>query len=85
MTQETKDMSYVCQKETLTVIECVFYTGLKKSYLYKLTHLGQIPHFKPFGGKIFFDRKEIDAWLKSARVKTQDEIEREALSYTSGH
>ena len=50
----------LCNKAALTVDECALYTGMAKSYIYKLTHEGIIPHAKPNGKKIFFDRLELD-------------------------
>ena len=41
----------------------------------------KIPHYKPSGKLIFFERDEFDAWLLGNRVKTRDEISREAMNY----
>jgi len=54
-------------KKTLTVEECSKYSGYSISYLYKLTSTKSIPHFKR-GKKIYFDKDEIDAWLKQHKV-----------------
>jgi len=62
-------------KKVLTFDECVEYTGLSKGYIYKLTHGRMIPHFKPSGKKIYFDREEIDQWLLSNRVMTTEEVQ----------
>jgi excisionase family DNA binding protein len=51
------------------------YSALSVSYLYKLTSTQQIPHFKPRGKIIYFDRSELDEWLRQNRVKTTAEIE----------
>lgn len=69
------------QKETLTLEEAAFYSGISKSYLYKLTSSGSIPHYKPEGKMVYFDRDELNAWLKRNRVKTVDEIEQQATDY----
>jgi excisionase family DNA binding protein len=50
-------------KNVLTFSEALIYTGLKRSYMYKLTATGKIPHSKPNGKLIFFDRKLLDQWL----------------------
>lgn len=71
------------QKTVLNFDEAAVYTSLSKSYLYKLTCTGQIPHSKPNGKQIYFDKKEIDAWLLRNRVKTASEIETEAATYVS--
>lgn len=68
----------ICTKEVLTVDEAAKYLGLSKSYLYKMTHYQQIPHYKP-GGKIcYFKRTELERWLTEKRVATRDEISRRA-------
>jgi excisionase family DNA binding protein len=68
-------------KEVLTLEEVVYYTGLSKSYLYKLTSTGAIPHYKPFGKSLFFNRGEIEAWLQNNAISTNQEMEGNALGY----
>lgn len=70
-------------KKILTFDELVEYTGLSKSYLYKLTASAKIPHSKPTGKVIFFDKKKIDAWLLDNQVKSEQELLDEANTYTS--
>ena len=71
------------QKDTLTLEEASTYSGISKSYLYKLTSGGIIPHYKPEGKTIYFDRAELDSWLKRNRVKTVEEIEQEATTFVT--
>jgi len=68
-------------KQVLTAEDVVLLTGLKKSYLYKLTALRQIPHYKPNGKCIFFDRGEIEQWQKQNRVATELEREQGAIKH----
>ena len=68
-------------KQVLTAEDVVLLTGLKKSYLYKLTALRQIPHYKPNGKCIFFDRSEIEQWQKQNRVATELECEQAAIKH----
>ena len=68
-------------KQVLTAEDVVLLTGLKKSYLYKLTALRQIPHYKPNGKCIFFDRHEIEQWQKQNRVATELECEQGAIKH----
>ena len=70
-----------CTKEVLTADEVSQYTGLSKSYIYKLTMNRQIPHYKPTGKIVFFNRREIEEWLLSNRVKTESELNTEANQY----
>lgn len=68
-------------KEVLTSDEAAKYMGISKSYLYKLTMGRQIPHFKPNGKMCYFDRLELEKWLKSNRIATEQEIEEQTQSY----
>ena len=66
-------------KEVLTSDEAARYLGVSKSCLYKWTCARQIPHFKsPTGKMCFFNRKEIEEWMQSQRVATNDELELQA-------
>lgn len=73
----------LAQKEVLTFAEAAAYTGMKKSYLYKLTASKQIPHYKPAGKNCFFKRTELEAWLTANPVATTDELNAEAQAYCS--
>lgn len=70
-----------CTKEVLTSDEAAKYMGISKSYLYKLTMRQQIPHYKPMGKMVYFDRLELEKWLKLNRISTTDEIEQKAMAY----
>lgn len=70
-------------KKALTLEEVAAYTGLSKSYLYKLTSTGGIPCYKPRSKMVYFDRDEIDTWLLQNRIKTKEEIEAEAATYVT--
>ena len=56
-------------------------TGFSKSHLYKLTCSHQIPHYKPNGKQIYFDRAEVEAWMKQNRVATTQEMDQKAINY----
>ncbi len=67
------------QKEVLTSDECAKYLGVSMSCLYKWTMTRQIPHYKsPTGKMCFFNRKEIEDWMQTNRVATDEELERQA-------
>jgi excisionase family DNA binding protein len=67
-------------KEVLTFKEACIYTGMKESYMYKLTSSGKIPHSKPQGGKIYLKRTSLENWLLQNPVKTADQIKMEAAN-----
>ena len=69
-------------KTVLNIGEVSKLTGLSKSTLYKLTSTGGIPYYKK-AKHCFFDRSEIDSWLKSNRLKYMEEIEKEASTFVT--
>lgn len=70
------------QKEVLTSDEAAKYLGISKSCLYKWTMARQIPHYKsPTGKMCFFNRKEIEAWMQSQRVATDEELAAQAETF----
>ena len=70
-----------CTKEVLTSDEASRYMGISKSYLYKLTMKQQIPHYKPMGKMVYFNRQELETWLQSNRVATDAELSQKAQTY----
>lgn len=72
--------SLLAAKNVLTLEEAALLTGLSKSTLYKLTCSHQIPHYKR-AKMLYFDRAELEAWMKQNRVASEQEIEERAVSY----
>lgn len=75
----------VVNKEVLTSNEAASYMGVSKSYLYKMTMERQIPHYKPMGKMMYFNRQELEQWLLRNRVSTQEELEEKAQAYCLNH
>ncbi len=50
---------YFSNKEMLTTTEVAEYLGVSQSQIYKLTMNMEIPHYKPQGKTIYFDKKEL--------------------------
>lgn len=73
--------SLLAAKNVLTLEDVSLLTGLSKSHLYRLTCTRQIPFYKPNGKQIYFDRAEIESWMKQNRVATQQEAEQAAIAY----
>jgi excisionase family DNA binding protein len=61
------------------------YTGFSESYMYKLTSAGKIPHSKPLGKTLFFDREKLDAWLLSNGTSSNEQKESAAATYITTH
>ena len=70
-------------KTILTFDEVASYTGLSKSYLYKLTSAGLIPHYKPNGKNVYFNKLEIDTWILRNKVKDNSDVDVEAVTYVT--
>ena len=49
--------------------------------MYKMTHENNIPHYKPGGKKIYFERMEINRWILKYPVRTDEEYDAIAKSY----
>lgn len=74
--------SLVASKDTLCMDEAVVYTGLKQNYIYNLVHNRSIPHFKSKGGKmLYFDRADLDKWMRAHRVSSAEELAQDAATY----
>lgn len=66
-------------KSVLTIDDACKLTSLSKSTLYKFTMLGTIPHYKQ-AKHLYFDRAELESWMKANRGFNADEIKADAAS-----
>lgn len=57
-------------KKVLTFTEACFYLGISESLLYKLTSTREVPHYKPRGKMLYFNKDELDLWLMQNNVPT---------------
>ncbi len=71
----------ISKKDVLNLNELCSYTGLSKSYLYKLTSANSIPYYRPNGKQIFFSKSEINLWLLQNRNATHSELKEKAINY----
>ena len=71
----------VANKEVLNLKEAAKYLNVSCSHLYKLTYSKQIPHYKPRGKQVYFEKRELDKWLLQNRQTTKAEIEQAAIDY----
>ena len=80
--QELKKLTVLGTKQALTMGDASLLTGLSKSHLYKLVMYKKIPYYKSDGGKLtYFDKDELNGWCLKHRVKTNDEVEQEAVNH----
>lgn len=68
-------------KNVLCLDDVTLLTGFSKSWLYKATCNNVIPFYRPNGKTLFFDKVEIENWMKQNRVATQQEIDQQAATY----
>jgi len=59
--------------------EAAEYLSISRSHLYQLTSKGLIGHYKPAGKKLYFDKSDLDEYLRRNRVKPQWEIDKAAM------
>lgn len=67
-------------KNVLTLEEASTLTGYSTAHLYRLTSQREIPHYKR-QKKLFFDKAELEGWMKGCRIKTNEELELESRRY----
>ena len=68
-------------KNVLSFEEASRFLNSSKSYLYKLTSGNLIPHYKPQGKMLYFEKTELEAWLRQNPIRTQAQTEAEAQKY----
>lgn len=72
--REIKTLIHFSNKNTFNVKELCIYAGMSKQWIYQLLTQKQIPHYKR-GTRVYFDRAEIDNWLKGHKVETIEDAE----------
>jgi excisionase family DNA binding protein len=77
-------MTVKIEKEVINVIELSEYIGLSKSTIWKKTSNKSIPHYK-VGKMLYFNIKEINSWLQSNRVETEEALREEARKILFGN
>ena len=59
-------------KEQLTAKQTAKYTGYSLGTIYNYTSNGEIPYSNPTGGKLLFNKAEIDKWLEDKRGESEE-------------
>ncbi|MFN3343104.1 MAG: helix-turn-helix domain-containing protein [Flavobacteriales bacterium] len=78
----TENLSIVKNQvpDVLNIREAANFLKLKITTLYEKTSRKLIPHFKK-GNKLYFNRQELQQWITGGKVKTQEELSHEAITY----
>lgn len=69
------------ERKLLTSKEAAKYLGISLSFLRKMMMNRIIPMYKPNGQLCYFDPADLDAYLTSVRIASQDEIRERANEY----
>lgn len=67
--------------DILDVNQAATFLKSKVTTLYEKTSTKTIPHFKR-GNRLYFKREELEAWIQKGKVKTIDEVQAEAVTYS---
>lgn len=78
---EKLDKSCYILKEFLKMDEAADYLGVTKAHLYKMTAANRIPSYKPGGKQIYIHRDDLNRWIKSNKIISQEEMRNKELSY----
>ena len=73
--------SLLAAKKVLNIDDVAALTGVSKSRLDKMTCRKEIPYYKRNGRLVYFDRAEVEAWMKQNRVNTAQEASQQAAKY----
>ncbi len=65
----------------LTAKEAAEFLSVTIGMLYKLVFQRRLPCYKPNGGRLYFDRAELEAWIRRGRVTPSDELDDKAVEY----
>lgn len=73
--QEIKRYTVLAAKTVLTVDDVCAFTGLSKNFIYQMTSQKKIPYYKPSTRVLYFDKKEVEEWMKQNRIMPRAEAE----------
>ena len=70
-------------EKPLSFLEAAKYLDVSRSYLYKLTSLNKITHFKPNGKKIYFKKSDLDKYIYRNMRSSDIELDQRATDYVT--
>jgi excisionase family DNA binding protein len=77
-------MADFIETRPLSISAAAEYTGLAKSYIYKLVHLGRIACYKPTGGRLYFRQADLDQFIFRGRQSADYELQDKANRLAQG-
>ncbi len=72
-------------KEVLDVTEVAILLRKSESRIRHMVMDREIPHYKLPNGSLAFRKSEIEQWRLGTRIPTNDEIRKQAVTYTATH
>jgi len=66
-------------RDFLNSTEAAFYLHMSLNQLYKLNSAGAIPYYKPRGGRVYYQRSELQDWILKGRRATVRDINSAAI------
>jgi len=79
--KEHKDCTVKSTLDILDIHQAAEFVKKKVNTLYEMTSSKTIPHFKK-GNKLYFKREELEQWLSEGKVKTMQEVQQDAITYS---
>lgn len=68
--------------DILSIKQAAAFLDAKVTTIYEKTSAKIIPHFKK-GNRLYFRREELEAWIQKGKVKTVEDIQAEAITYST--
>jgi excisionase family DNA binding protein len=66
------------EADFFTIAQAAHYVSRSVTALYQLCHRRRIAYSRPAGGKVYFRRADLDAFMASGRVASNDELAAQA-------
>ncbi len=67
--------------EYLSAEEAANFLKIKLNTIYSKVEKGELPHYRSGKRKLLFSRKELESFIVRSKMKSMEEIEREAEEY----
>lgn len=82
--QNIEKLIIISSKNALNVKEAAVMLDISESRLRHLVSQKEIPHYKQ-NSKVFFKKSELEDWMLQTKVKSNYEIQQEAVNYAALH
>lgn len=79
--ENLQKVQLITYKEILSFKEALIYLDVSESFLYKLNSKRVIDFTKPNGGKIYYQKKDLDNWMLQNTSKSTGTLEKEIYNH----